>query len=103
VNGVATALEEIKKLASEAGAKASDRYRTVTAPRLTALLEASAIVAIRAATGEDVTTATTAIEASLANIAREERALILQDGRELALRAVVSTLLRLGSVAAAGA
>jgi hypothetical protein len=103
MSGVDKALDELRRMIGEAGDRISDRYENTTRPRLAALLEASAIVAIRTAAGEDTTTARIALESSILNLTREERALVVQDGREFALRAVVSTLIRVGAIAAGGA
>lgn len=100
MNGIDKLVAEARIMAREASEAMAERYATETRPRLAFLMECAAAVAIRAAAGEDVTTATTALEASVANIAREERAQLILDGRQLALRAAVNLALKLAAAAA---
>jgi len=70
-------------------------------PRLAALLEESARVAILEASGLDATTQKLALEASWGNVAVTERNLVAIEARNLALR-VTATVLRVALGAALG-
>jgi hypothetical protein len=100
VSGIDKLVAEVRLLAKQASESMSERYATETRPRLAFLLECSAAVAIRATAGEDVTTATTALESSTLSIAREERAQLVLDGRQIALQAAVNLALKLAAAAA---
>lgn len=68
-------------------------------PRVAELLVQAAELELRRASGQDVTTAAFALEASFGNLAREERALFAIEGRNLALRAAVAVVAGLLGVA----
>lgn len=93
-----TSIDELisatEALASASAFRIGEHYSTDVQPRLARLLADTAIMAIRAASGEDVETMRLAIDASTKNIAREERAMLSLEGRNLALRAALSLLLR---------
>lgn len=61
-------------------------------PMARRILAEWAIVSIRAAAGEDVTTATVALKASTANLARAEKSFLEAEARMLALRAALFVL-----------
>lgn len=95
-------LADVKALAEKAAEQVSDRFENDTRPRLAQLLEDSVAVQIRFAAGEGIITARTALEASLANLTREERAVLAHHARDVAFRAVLGVALRLaGAVAGA--
>lgn len=91
---------EVAAMTKAAAGKAEHRYKAETKPRLELLLQAAAVVEIRALSGEDVTTARTALESSTLSLAREERAHLILDGRELALSAAISLIGKLAAAAA---
>lgn len=100
VNGVDKLLAELRSMVADAGEALSSRYEASTRPRLVELMNDSATVAIRAAAGEDVTTATAALESSIYNISRTERSQLILDGRQLALKVAVQLALKLAAAAA---
>lgn len=90
-------LDAIRKLAEDHARSISTRFEVQTRPRLAQLLNDYAIVAVREAGGEDVTTARIALENSSAQLLRGEKATLELEARTLALRsvfAVVGALLR---------
>ena len=87
-------MAEVKALAQQSADRISEQFEVSVRPRLARMLIESAAVAVRAAAGEDVTTATLALEASVTSIAREQKAVVVLEGRTLALQAAVSLILR---------
>lgn len=83
----------IGALAGEHAEKLREHFSGPARESLDRLLADAATVEIRALAGEDVTTARLAIEASVANLAREQRAVVVAEGRALALKAVWAVLM----------
>lgn len=95
-------LTEVRAMAAQTAEQVSDRFEMQTRPRLAQLFEDHAVVNIRFAAGEGVITARTALEASMANLTREEKAVLQHHARDVAFRAVLAAALRLaGAVAGA--
>ena len=91
---IESVIAAVESLASASAVRMGQHYNVSVQPRIARLLADTAVVAIRAASGEDVETARIALEASTKNIAREEKATLALEGRDLALRAVLGILLR---------
>jgi len=70
-------------------------YAATLQPHLSRMLVDATIVEIRRAAGEDVTTAATAVEASLANLALEQRELMRARAKAFALKAALALIARL--------
>lgn len=83
---------ELMSLGSTEAEKLAERFSATTRPHLARILVDAASVEIRRASGEDVTTAAIAVEASLANLALEEKSLAIAAGRDLALRASLALI-----------
>lgn len=81
-----------KDLSREAMERIEHRLSAEAKPKARRILAEWAIVSIRAAAGEDVTTATTALQASTANLARAEKSFLEAEARILALRAALFVL-----------
>lgn len=92
-------LDEVRQLAGKHADQLTSYFDETTRPRLAQMLRESAAVAVRAAAGEDVTTATIALEASTANLARTQKSIVELQGRELALKAAWTILARLAAAA----
>jgi hypothetical protein len=88
-------LEEAKGLAAEHVARVAGHFHETLRPQMARVLMESAAVAVRAAFGEDVTTATIALNNSVAQLTREQQALVEKEGRDLALRAALALISRL--------
>lgn len=82
----------IAEQAEAAAANLSGHFSESMRPRLARILAESATVALRAASGEDVSTATIALESSLRSIGREQGAILVLEGRTLALRVALTLL-----------
>jgi len=87
-------MAQVKEMAQASAERVSEQFDLSIRPRLARILIESAAVAVRAAAGEDVTTATLALEASVTSLAREQKAIVVLEGRTLALNAAVSLILR---------
>jgi hypothetical protein len=83
---------EIAAQAEQAAANLSGHFSDSVRPRLARILQESAEVALRAASGQDVGTATIALDSSLRSIGREQGAILVMEGRTLALRAALTLL-----------
>lgn len=92
MSGLDRLLAELRQMADGAAGAASLRFRDETRPRLAQLLLDAASVQVRAAAGQDVTTATIALEASMANLLLEERTVLQTAARDLALRAAIRVI-----------
>lgn len=90
-------LEEVGRLAAAAAQEVEDTWQAELRPQLARLLAQSATVAIRAAAGEDVTTAKLALDASLKNLTRAQQSIVALQGRVLALRAALSIITKLAT------
>lgn len=86
-------LAQVKAMAGESAQALQGHLDERLRPHAARILAESAAVAIRAAAGEDVTTARMALEASTASLAREAKAVVALEGRNLALRAAWALLL----------
>jgi hypothetical protein len=76
--------------------------RTDSVERARVLLSEAAEVAIRKAAGEDVALAEAALESSTTSLGREKQAMIVAEGKALALRAALDTIQILAAAAAGG-
>lgn len=85
-------VRKIEELAREHAEGLRSHFREESRPHVARVLADAAVVATRAAAGEDVTTATMALEVSAAAIAREEMAIVTLEGRTLALRAALAVI-----------
>jgi hypothetical protein len=85
---------ELMDIAERKIEAAKTRYRAHLHPHLTRILTDAAIVEIRRASGEDVTTAQTAVDASLANLTLEEKDHLILEARATALEAVLTLLVK---------
>lgn len=92
MSGLDRLLAELRDMADGAAGAASLRFRDETRPRLAQLLIDTASVQVRAAAGEDTTTAAIALEASTANLLLEERTVLQTAARDLALRAAIRVI-----------
>lgn len=88
-------LDEIRKLASARVDALQDVWDDDVRPHVARLLTESATMTVRAAAGEDVTTARIALDASARNLAREQRARLELEARQLALQAALAVIGRL--------
>lgn len=84
--------DELQRLAKDAAKRLEGRVDERLRPRLTQLLQDQAMTFARKAAGEDVTTAEIALESSFLSVAREERAVIQAEAKELALQALATVL-----------
>ena len=85
-------LDELRAEALRTGKGIESRFRTETRPRIAALLVDAGLVEIRRTAGEDVASAECAIEASLANLALEERTALQAEVRDMVFRALVAVV-----------
>jgi hypothetical protein len=85
-------VDAARDAAAEHAERIRGRWSERTEPHARRILADSAVVAIRAVAGEDVTTATQALELSMTSLAREEKAFLLLEGRAVALRAALFVL-----------
>ncbi len=90
-----TLLDELRQLGETAAAQLVSHYGSELRPRLSALLVDAATVEMRRAAGEDVTTARIAIEASLANLALEQRERVQAKAKDIAFKAAIAIIFRL--------
>ena len=87
--------DELSRLVQSHADSIGDRFRESTSPRLRQLMVDAALVAIRKSSGMDTTTSEIALEASLASITREERAVLTLEARTLALNAALAVIAKL--------
>ena len=92
MSGPSKLLAEIQQEARVGAFRVANRFGEVTRPRLARLLEDSAMVAVRSASGQDTTTAEVALDASLANLTLEERNVVQIEARNVAFRALVAVV-----------
>lgn len=85
-------LEQVRAMVGESAQRLGDHFEASTRPHLARVMEDAAIVAVRAAVGEDVGTATVALDSSLKSIARENQAIVIQESRTLALQAALAVI-----------
>jgi len=92
VNKVDDLVVLIAQQAEAAAASVASNFDESVRPRLADILASSAAMAIRAAAGEDVTTTAIALESRLRSLGREQQALVILEGRNLALSAAMTLL-----------
>lgn len=85
-------VDAARDLAAEHADRIEQRFSEHARPRARRILSEGAVVAIRAVAGEDVETATIALESSLASLAREEKAILTLESRQVALKAALFIL-----------
>lgn len=85
-------IEEIKAKAADHLDGLDDLLNDELKPRAVELMQESAIVAVRAAAGEDVTTARIAIESSTRNLARHAKAELQLRARDLAITSLIAAV-----------
>jgi hypothetical protein len=91
---------ELLELAQQSAQEIAHHYDASLRPHLARILVDAAAVEIRAASGEDVTTARAAVESSVANLAVEQKNIAVATARDLAFRAALSLIGKLLPVVA---
>lgn len=86
---------ELLALGDAEAKKLAERFSATTRPHLARILTDAAATEIRRASGEDVTTAAIAVEASMANLVMEEKLIATAAARDLAFRAALALIGRL--------
>lgn len=79
-------IARLEELASPTASAIADRFSNQTRPRLALLLVDYSSMLARKASGQDTTTAEIALEASMANLALEEKVALEQEARDFLLR-----------------
>jgi hypothetical protein len=92
VNTFDKLIAQVTALTRDHAQSISVRFAVQTRPRIAALLNDYAIVALREAAGQDVTTARIALANSSAQLLREEQATLELEARTLALRAAFAVI-----------
>ena len=92
MNAAEKILAQVRAMVPDSAQRLGDHFEASTRPHLARIMEDAAIVAVRAAAGEDVGTATVALDSSLKSIARENQAIVIQESRTLALQAAIAVI-----------